>query len=224
MSLWNNNDGRIIRHYETQKMSTAPADAEFVLGPESAGILLTPEEFDAIEEYDECYTYELIHGVLVVNPIPSAEETGPNEFLGYLLLKYQIEHSQGRNLDNTLSQQFVRTPTGRRIADRLIWAGQGRMPNLKTDPASIAVEFVSAGRRNRRRDYEEKRQEYGDAGILEYWIFDRFSRTLTVVVYSHSKSAETVFQESQTYESPLLPGFVVPLDRILQSADRQAEV
>jgi len=203
-------------------MSTIPADPEMILGPESAGILLTPDEFDGVEEYDDCYSYELIHGVLVVNPIPSAEETGPNEFLGYLLLKYQNEHSQGGILDDTLSQRYVRTSTGRRIADRLIWAGLGRMPNEKTDPATIAVEFVSAGRRNRQRDYEEKREEYGASGISEYWIFDGFRRTLTVVTFSNSQSVETVIPETHTYESPLLPGFVVPLDRILQSADRHA--
>ena len=38
---------------------------------------MTPEEFDALEEYDENYRYELVHGVLVVTPIPLAEETGP---------------------------------------------------------------------------------------------------------------------------------------------------
>jgi Uma2 family endonuclease len=203
-------------------MSTAHADPEIILGPESAGILMTPEEFDAVEEYDECYTYELIHGVLVVNPIPSPEETGPNELLGHLLWEYQQRHNHGRVVDDSLPQQYVRTSTGWRIADRLIWTGLGRIPNVKTDPATIAIEFVSAGRRNRRRDYEEKRQEYGEASIREYWIFDRFRRTLTVVAYSPSQPQETVIPESQTYESPLLPGFVVPLDRILQSADRRA--
>ena len=204
-------------------MNTLLADAEIPIGPESAGILMTPEEFDAVEEYDECYTYELIHGVLVVNPIPNPEETGPNEFLGHLLWEYQQRHQNGRILDDSLPQQYVRVSHGRRIADRLIWIGLGRLPNLKTDPATIAIEFVSAGRRNRRRDYEEKRQEYGESGIREYWIFDRFRRTLTVVAYSGSQEAEKVIPEENTYESPLLPGFVVPLDRILQSADRHAE-
>jgi Uma2 family endonuclease len=204
-------------------MSIVETEAELAIGLESAGALLTPEEFDAITDYDENYRYELIHGVLVVNPIPNPEETGPNEFLGYLLLKYQDEYPRGNTLDDTLPQQYVRTTFGRRIADRLIWAGLGRMPQLRNDPATIAVEFVSAGRRNRRRDYEEKRQEYGEAGIKEYWIFDRFVRTLTVVAYSGGEPVETVFSETQTYESPLLPGFVVPLQRILQSADRRAE-
>jgi Uma2 family endonuclease len=203
-------------------MSTIPADPDIVLGPESAGILMTPEEFDAVEDYDECYTYELIHGVLVVNPIPNPEETGPNEFLGHLLWEYQQHHQNGRVLDDSLPQQYVRVSHGRRIADRLIWIGLGRVPNVQADPAAIAIEFVSAGRRNRKRDYEEKRLEYGESGIKEYCIFDRFRRTLTVVAYSGSQETETVISETQTYESPLLPGFVLPLDSILQSADRRA--
>ena len=204
-------------------MTVIEEKGNLAIGLESAGILLTPEEFDAITDYDENYRYELIHGVLVVNAIPNPEETGPNEFLGYLLLKHKNEHARGRTLDDTLPQQFVRTLFGRRIADRLIWAGLSRLPQLRNDPATIAVEFVSAGRRNRHRDYEEKRQEYGDAGIKEYWIFDRFDRTLTVIGYIGGESVETVITESQTYESPLLPGFVVPLQLILQSADQRAE-
>ena len=141
-------------------MSTLAPETKMVLGLESAGILMTPEEFDAIEEYDEDYHYELVNGVLVVTPVPLAEETGPNELLGYLLLGYQENHPQGRTLDDTLPQQYVRTRTSRRLADRLIWTGLGRLPNRRRDLPTIAVEFVSAGRRSRQRDYVDKRQEY----------------------------------------------------------------
>src|SRR5690349_4704327 len=123
-------------------MSTAPAEQEVVLGLESAGVLMTPEEFDAIEEYDENYRYELVHGVLVVTPIPLAEETGPNELLGRLLLNYQEDHPEGSALDYTLPQQYVRTSTIRRLADRLVWTGLGRLPNRRRDLPTIAVEFV----------------------------------------------------------------------------------
>jgi hypothetical protein len=76
-------------------------EPKVVLGPESAGMLMTPEEFDAIEDYDENYRYELIHGVLVVSPLPLPLETGPNELLGHYLLGYQESHSQGSSLDLT---------------------------------------------------------------------------------------------------------------------------
>ncbi len=41
------------------------------LGLESAGILMSPDEFDAAADYDESFRYELIHGVLVVTPMAS---------------------------------------------------------------------------------------------------------------------------------------------------------
>src|SRR5258708_1712344 len=121
-------------------MSTLSAEQEIVLGPDSAGILMTPEEFDAVEEYDENYRYELVNGVLVVTPIPLAEETDPNDFLGQLLRNYHDLHPDGSTLDKTLPQQYVRTSTGRRIADRVIWTGLGRLPNRRRDVPTIAVE------------------------------------------------------------------------------------
>src|SRR5947209_7748390 len=110
-------------------MSAVHATTPLILGATSAGALMTPEEFDAVIEYDENYCYELIHGVLVVNPIPLAEETDPNEELGYLLGDYRKRHPQGSCLDSMLPQQYVRTATGRQLSDRLILIGLGRLPN-----------------------------------------------------------------------------------------------
>jgi len=190
---------------------------------ESAGLLLTPEEFDAINEYDEHYRYELIHGVLVVSPIPSPAETGPNELLAVFLWQYQRNHPSGHTLDDTLPQQYVCTPSGRRLADRLIWTGLNRLPDTKDDLPTIAVEFVSGGRRNRKRDYEDKRTEYREAGLKEYWIFDRFAESLTVISYKGKKDTVLVLNEGDEFESPLLPGFVVPIAEILTAAKRRAK-
>ena len=196
----------------------------FVLGPDSAGLLMSPEEFDAIEDYDENYRYELVNGVLVVHAIPLPQETGPVDLLGYYLRDYQQRHPRGHSLDFTLPQQYVRTPRSRRLADRVIWAGLGRLPSVRRDLPTIAVEFVSAGRRNQQRDYVDKRQEYMEVGIREYWIFDRFRRTLTVIHNRPEGEQEQVVAEHETYQSPLLPGFEVPLARLLEAADRMAEL
>jgi Uma2 family endonuclease len=148
-------------------MSATQTEAPPVLGLPLAGTLMTLDEFDAVKEYDENYHYELVNGVLVVASLPYANETDPNEELGRALRNYQELHRRGGVLDLTLPQQYVRTPTSRRIADRLIWTGLGRVPHLRRDVPSIAVEFVSAGRRNRLRDYVAKRQEYLEVGIQE---------------------------------------------------------
>jgi Uma2 family endonuclease len=191
-----------------------------ILGPELNGTLMTPEEFDAVEDYDENYVYELIHGVLVVNPIPLETEVGPNEYLGHLLLAYWERDLQKSALDATLPERYIRTKDSRRRADRLIWAGLGRVPDWKNDLPSIAVEFVSRARRDRLRDYEEKWREYMELRIGEYWIIDRFRRIMTVVRYRPKGPQVRIIQEQETYSTPLLPGFELPLARLLEIAER----
>lgn len=197
-------------------MSTAKLKTKLVLGPELAGTSMSPEEFDAVDECDELFVYELIHGVLVVSPPPLEAERDPNEELGFLLRLHKRDKKRSR-LDATLSEQYVRTPDSRRRADRVIWAGLGRQPDPRRDKPTIVVEFVSAGKRSRLRDYVEKRQEYMELGVSEYWLIDRFRRTLTVY---KTDERELVIQENQSYRTPLLPGFELPLANLLAVADR----
>src|SRR5216683_202560 len=96
---------------------------QIVLGPGLAGISLSPEEFDAIEEADRDYRYELINGRLIVTLPPLEAERDPNEELGYMLRYYRDSHPQGLTLDRTVPEQTVVTRTNRRRADRVIWTG-----------------------------------------------------------------------------------------------------
>jgi Uma2 family endonuclease len=203
-------------------MSTIVEPARLSLRLEMAGTLLTPEEFDAAECVDDTYSYELIHGVLVVAALPLPSETGPNQTLGNWLENYRLDHPQGSVLDGTLPEQIIRTRAGRRRADRLLWIGLGRTPRVKEDVPRIAVEFVSESRRDRRRDYQEKKVEYMELGIGEYWIIDRFRRTLTVVRKIADVIEEVVVSEGETYRTGMLPGFVLDLENLLAVADHWA--
>jgi Uma2 family endonuclease len=188
------------------------------LAPHSSGASLTTAEFDAAE-FEEGWRYELIHGVLVVSPPPLRKERDPNEELGHWLRSYQEGHSEGCALDATFHEETVVTPTERRRADRVIYVGLGRDPHEGEVPA-IVVEFVSAGKRNLIRDYQEKRDEYLAIGVREYWIIDRFARCLTVYRPQGSRSTQHVVREGEVYATPLLPGFELRLDAILERADR----
>lgn len=187
------------------------------LGPESNGMELTREEFLAVEDVDELYHYELLHGVVVVTPPPAAGERGPNDDLGFWLKLYREQHAEGSVLDDTLPEQEINTRSCIRRADRVIWAGLGRQPDPKTDVPAIVIEFVSGSSRDRKREYEEKRKEYMGLGVKEYWIIDRFRRTLNVC---RSAQDHTVFKESATYTTDLLTGFELPLEKLLAVADR----
>jgi Uma2 family endonuclease len=202
-------------------MATATAKRVHVFGPESNGILLTPRAFDRAE-FTEGWRYELINGVLIVSPIPSLNERDPNEELGRWLRNYQEGHPQGTALDATIHEHTVKTRRNRRRADRVIWTGLGRLPTAKEVPAIIA-EFVSPRRRDWLRDYEDKRDEYLALRVQEYWVFDRFQRTLTVFTRAAGKVKKRVWREHQTYRTDLLPGFELPLARLFALADRWPE-
>jgi Uma2 family endonuclease len=201
-------------------MNITAIGESLVLSPDMAGTFMTPEEFDAAEaDPDDGSRYELIHGVLIVTPIPSEGEVDPNEELGHLLRTYRKTHPQGRILDKTLPERYAYFTDSRRRPDRVIWAGLGRRPNPREDVPTIVVEFVSKGRRNRRRDYIEKRTEYEALGVQEYWVIDRFDRTMTVFGRHVSPSGERVIAESEVYTTALLPGFEVPLAQLFAAAD-----
>ena len=191
------------------------------IGPDSAGRLMSAPQFDRLT-YDDCvegYRYELIRGVLVVSPAVSSAETSPNQDLGHILLTYQESHPEGGCLDATLPERDIFLPRNRRRADRVIWIGLGRVPDEKRDIPSIVIEFVSPGRRAAVRDYETKRDEYLGSGVKEYWVIDRFLRQMTVFRPGPDGPIATILPEGQSYETPLLPGFVLPLGRLLTKAD-----
>ena len=71
------------------------ADVPPRLGADSNGMSMTPEEFDAVEDYDPEYRYELIRGVVVVNPIPNEAHEAPGDELGRLLRNFMYGHPSG---------------------------------------------------------------------------------------------------------------------------------
>lgn len=84
--------------------------------------------------------------------------------------------------------------------------------------ADLVMEVVSGGARDRERDFVEKRQEYAQAGIPEYWIVDPELEAVTVLTLDGDTYAEHgTFQRSESATSQLLPGFAVPVDDIFDA-------
>lgn len=197
-------------------MSIAEISAPTHVGFESNGMHMTSEEFDALDDWDENYRYELVNGVLIVVPPAGAGERSPNDELGFLLRTYRDTEAGKLVIDETMFEQTIVCGGNRRRADRAVWTGLGRAPDPMRDTPTIVIEFVSRSRRDRRRDYEVKRVEYLDAGVSEYWVIDRYSRTMTVF---RPDDERTVITEQDVYSTDLLPGFELPLGRLLSKAD-----
>jgi Uma2 family endonuclease len=205
-------------------MATAILSTEIPLGPRDAGLPMTLDEFEAAD-FERGFRYELIHGVLVVSPPPLEQERDANDELGYWLRTYKDRHANGHLLDLTVPEQNVRTPAQNRICDRALWIGLGRQPRTRgphrrRDVPTVMVEFPSSRPADQRRDYEEKRIEYRDLGVREYWIIDRFRRAMTVYYWRGLRWVKRVVGEGEVYTTPLLPGFDLPLDKLLAISDR----
>lgn len=196
-------------------MSTADITAPKHVGPESNGMHMTPEEFDSLDDWDENYRYELVNGVLIVVPPAGAGERSPNDELGFLLRTYRETESGKDVIDETMFEQTIVCGGNRRRADRAVWTGLGRAPDPLRDTPTIVIEFVSKSRRDRRQDYEVKRSEYLAADVREYWVIDRYARTMTVFRPGNEK---VVISETDSYTTDLLPGFELPLGRLLSKA------
>lgn len=187
------------------------------LDADSNGLTMTKNEFLDVGDCDDAYRYELIRGVIVVSPPAGPGERDPNGELEYWLRRYRDSHPQGGSLDRTLFEHEIDVGDSIRRADRVIWAGLGRQPDPKVDPPTIVVEFVSPGRAAWRRDYQEKRREYAALGVKEYWIIDRFRKTLSVC---RGVDKPLIVKADATYVTPLLPGFELKVGELLKLADR----
>ena len=193
-----------------------PDASKLILGLGLAGMLMTPEEFDAIDEADENYKYELIHGVLVVTPPPLEEERGPNERLGNLLYLYQTQNPQGSAVDDTLTEQHIPTPDSRRRADRVIWAGLGRAeptegPTGDRRRVRLGREKELAPRLPRKTRRVPCR---GHSRILDYRPLRPHHDCL------QARWPGRRHPQNGRYQTPLLPGFELPLAALLTVADR----
>ena len=195
--------------------------ADGVIGLRSAGMLMTPEEFESIppSEWDENFRYELVHGVLVVTPFAGFGETRPNDELAFLFRTYQ-QTPEGKILDDTVYGHYLQCGDSTRRVDRVLWTGLGRAPRPREDVPTVAIEFVADSARGRKRDYEDKRSDYLQVGVKEYWVIDRFRRQMTVF---RGEGEPTIVQEGSVYKTELLPGFELPLSQLLFHADRDRE-
>ena len=182
------------------------------IGPNDLGRKMSLEEFREAEEMPG-YLYELARGVLDVVEIPRDSHG-------------QIIH----NLHEMLSLYFRQYPGtilrighGSDIRVIIPVLDSDRHPDLgvvfhdgprdsrgRRSP-SLVAEVVSRGKKARKRDYEEKREEYLAYGIREYWIIDPERQRVSVysrqTVGEGESWVERIFQEDQPIASRLLEGF-----------------
>ena len=85
------------------------------------------------------------------------------------------------------------------------------------DGADLVVEIVSPD--DPARDLVQKRAEYAQAGIAEYWIVEPKTETVTVLRHEESTYTEHgIFTRGTQAHSALLPDVVIDVDQLFDQA------
>lgn len=99
----------------------------------------------------------------------------------------------------------------------IVFVRPNRIRTLKGQPegADLVMEVVSEGKENWDRDYVEKRQDYAEADIPEYWIVDPQEKRVTVLSLAGTEYREHgVFSANGIATSALFPEFAVDLSEL----------
>ncbi|MFO0891020.1 MAG: Uma2 family endonuclease [Isosphaeraceae bacterium] len=192
------------------------------VGPADAGRVMSLDEF-AGAEAEPGWLYELSRGVVTVVDVPNPRHlvivnATRRQFLAYDLAHPGKLHAvasggecklliAGLESERHPDLAIYKTPPPEGETDDEIWSQW--VPE-------IVVEVVSPS--SRRRDYEEKPEEYLRLGVQEYWIVDEHEGRMTVLRRSRGRWVEHPVRPPAIYKTRLLPGLEFSVAKILDDS------
>jgi Uma2 family endonuclease len=159
---------------------------------------------------DTNHIVELVNGHLEVHPMASLAHQMILKFLFRWFDDFVTAHKLGLVLFAPFPVRIV--PGTLREPD-VVFLKPGRLE--KGNPravsgADLALEVISEGAANRKRDLRTKRREYALARIPEYWLVDPELQTITVLKLAGKRYREHgVFGIGDVATSVLLPGLTL---------------
>jgi Uma2 family endonuclease len=207
-------------------MSTTPTRLR--IGPADHGRRMTLDEFREADE-EPGYLYELARGVLEVSEIPGDSH---GQIVHNIHEVFSLYNRDNPGLILRVGHgSDVRFIIPDLISDRhpdlaIIFKGAD-LDDRGRQRAALAVEVVSPGSKARRRDYEEKREEYLLVGLREYWIVDPKIGQVTVLSRVEGPDGpawvERAFTRDEAIGSDLLPGLQAEVAVLWKDIDPGAE-
>ena len=164
---------------------------------------------------------ELVDGRLEILPIPT--------WLHQLILEFLFDRIRDHLRESKVGGKVLMAPIPTRLFARtirepdLLYVCPENFPeDVRGYPEKIdlAIEIVSSGADARQRDYVDKRTDYAEAGIPEYWIVD--PETTLVTVFTLNRTEYKIAQEchpGDVARSVLLSGLKISVDQIWALAD-----
>ena len=158
---------------------------------------------------------EFTDGRIEVLPMPTQEHQAISRFL--FLALYSFVQGIGGNV--FYAPLRLRIREGKFREPDLLLVTDADDPRCRNDywlGADLVMEVVSPD--NPDRDLIDKRKDYAEAGIPEYWIANPIAGTLTVLALSGGEYREHgVFRPREQAGSPSLPGFSVDVGEMFDA-------
>ena len=193
------------------------------MGEPADGTPLTDAEYERLTTE---FSAELVDGRLDYLPMPRSVHSAIVRHLIWALEQVLRPHFPGAALDTQHVRLRVRPSQAREPDVMVLLAGTAdpRHGPEEWAGADLAFEVVSPDDPD--RDYAEKRADYAEAGVREYWIVDcrertaadPRGRTIRVLTLEGGEYREAVFEEGELARSALLDGFAVDVTACLAGA------
>lgn len=162
---------------------------------------------------------EFTDGFISVLPMPSLL----HQWIVRLLFQVFNEYVCRRQLGGVFFAPLPVELTARKYREPdLVFLRPDRIGAMTGHPigADLVVEVVSDSPEDRRRDYQEKRDEYAEAHIAEYWIVDPKERKLTVLALDGTVYREHgAFAKGDTATSACFPDLEVTVSKLFAKCE-----
>jgi Uma2 family endonuclease len=195
-----------------------------VVGPEDHGRRMTLDDFE-FAEVKEGHLYELGRAIIEVSDVPEGRHGAAFDCLRDQLVAYKLANpEQVRRLFGGSECKLVIPSTeSERHPDLTLYkTPQPVGPNpWRAWLPDVVIEIVSTS--SARRDYGDKREDYWELGIREYWIVDLDRREVVALRRGRAKWSDKLIAEDGTYTTRFLPGFVLHLAPVFAAADAAGE-
>lgn len=164
---------------------------------------------------------ELTDGKLEVLPMPT--------WLHQLLVDFLCEVAKRSVQAAGVGGRVLQAPLPVRLFSKTIrepdvmYFAPGSEPDdLRSYPnrVDLAMEVVSEGAEAHRRDYLDKRRDYAQAGVAEYWIVDPEQETILVLVLDgDSYQTHGEFGRGAVASGKLIPGLQVDVNELMKLSE-----
>jgi Uma2 family endonuclease len=154
--------------------------------------------------------YEIVDGELLVSEVPDNLHQEVTTLATFELGNWNCQTMLGTTL---VFPHLIFDDENNTIPD-VVWVSDARRHALEQaddklhGAPELVVEVLSPGPENERRDREAKLGLYARRGVVEYWVLDPATRTVSVYRRMGDDLALTAtLDPAATLTAPVLPGF-----------------